>query len=205
MQAMPVQSAILAPKPGATLTPDASGCIQASGYACSGGGSAVIRVEVTADAGKTWVSAQLQNPGGVQQPSGRAWAWVFWRAAVPVKGLAAGVAAAGQAVDAAAGAGVRADSNANDAGRGLGTEQAGSTSTNSSSGERHEGVDTAGGGGAAAAAGDGGCDKERVVVLQVKAVDERYNSQPGDVGGIWNIRGCGCNSWHTVYVTVKGA
>jgi sulfite oxidase len=109
LQAMPVQSAFLQPKPGETLKPDATGCITAAGYAWSGGGSSIIRVEVSADAGKTWVSAQLQNPGGVQQPEGRAWAWVFWEARVPVEGLAAKVVALGQGMNAVLGAGVRGD------------------------------------------------------------------------------------------------
>jgi sulfite oxidase len=59
LQAMPVQSAFLRPKPGETLKPDATGCITAAGYAWSGGGNSIIRVEVSADAGKTWVSAKL--------------------------------------------------------------------------------------------------------------------------------------------------
>jgi hypothetical protein len=36
----------------------------------------------------------------------------------------------------------------------------------------------------------------------VKAVDRQYNTQPNDVGSMWNIRGCGCNAWHTVEVTL---
>jgi hypothetical protein len=36
----------------------------------------------------------------------------------------------------------------------------------------------------------------------VTAVDRQYNTQPNDVGSIWNIRGCGCNAWHTVEVTL---
>jgi hypothetical protein len=52
LQAMPVQSAILQPKPGQTLKPNATGCITAAGYAWSGGGHNIIRVEVSADAGK---------------------------------------------------------------------------------------------------------------------------------------------------------
>ena len=35
-----------------------------------------MRVDVSADGGKTWVSADLTE--GSQQPLHRAWAWTFW-------------------------------------------------------------------------------------------------------------------------------
>jgi sulfite oxidase len=37
------------------------GEIEVSGYAWSGGGRGIIRVEISADGGKTWQSAQLQQ------------------------------------------------------------------------------------------------------------------------------------------------
>lgn len=194
IQAMPVQSAVLSPMPGASLTPDSSGCIEASGYAWSGGGLSINRVEVTVDGGQTWTSAELLEPG-VKQPDGRAWGWVLWKARVPVSGLSEGVVRVGLEVNAALGAGIHAQNpdNANDGGRGL-------------TGEPKVGGIEGSGEGAAGAAAEGAADGEQVatiVALQCKAVDSRNNTQPSDVGSIWNTRGCGCNSWHTVQVTVR--
>jgi hypothetical protein len=39
-----------------------------------------VRVEVSADAGRTWQVAELGE--GSQQPLNRAWAWTFWSAAL---------------------------------------------------------------------------------------------------------------------------
>ncbi len=39
-----------------------------------------MRVEVSADAGRTWQVAELGE--GSQQPLNRAWAWTFWSAAL---------------------------------------------------------------------------------------------------------------------------
>lgn len=35
-----------------------------------------MRVDLTGNNGKSWANTKLVN--GAQQPSGRAWAWVFW-------------------------------------------------------------------------------------------------------------------------------
>lgn len=52
------------------------------GYAWSGGGRSVVRVDVSADQGKTWHVAQLeQNPDKVP----RHWAWTLWSAVIPVE------------------------------------------------------------------------------------------------------------------------
>ena len=74
---MPVQSAILAPAEGTIVDP---GALTVSGFAWSGGGRGVIRVDVSGDGGETWVTAELGE--GSEQPADRAWAWTFWHAEV---------------------------------------------------------------------------------------------------------------------------
>lgn len=46
----------------------------------TGGGRKIVRVDVSADGGKTWEQAELTS--GAQQPSERAWAWVLWEATI---------------------------------------------------------------------------------------------------------------------------
>jgi len=79
MQEMPVQSVIMYPKEGATTELDD---IEVKGWAWSGGGRGIVRVDVSADGGKTWVTAELKE--GADQNPYRAWAWTFFEAAVPV-------------------------------------------------------------------------------------------------------------------------
>jgi sulfite oxidase len=84
MQDMPVTSAIAAPKNGSSVA-DWQDDIDVKGFAWSGGGRAVVRVDVSADGGKTWHESTLQPaedaPGaGVN----RHWAWTLWTATVPV-------------------------------------------------------------------------------------------------------------------------
>ena len=55
--------------------------VKAKGWAWAGGGRNIVRVDVTADGGKTWSPANIVQ--GEDQPFGRAWAWVFWEAEVP--------------------------------------------------------------------------------------------------------------------------
>lgn len=54
-----------------------------AGYAWSGGGRGIARVDVSADGGETWVEARLQRPPG--QSLFRTWAWTMWEADVPVR------------------------------------------------------------------------------------------------------------------------
>lgn len=79
IQEMPVQSAITEPSPNASVT---SGELTVKGYAWSGGGRGVIRVDVSLDGGKSWHEAKLT---GEEQSPGRAWAWKLWqlKASVP--------------------------------------------------------------------------------------------------------------------------
>lgn len=53
----------------------------AKGYAWSGGGRGIIRVEASLDEGKTWHVAKLNK---LPQQPGRAWAWTLWEVNVPL-------------------------------------------------------------------------------------------------------------------------
>jgi sulfite oxidase len=46
------------------------------GYAYSGGGRGIVRVDVSSDGGNKWMTATLT--AGREQPLDRAWAWTFW-------------------------------------------------------------------------------------------------------------------------------
>lgn len=77
---LPVVSAICDPPEGAELE-EGSEDVTVRGYAWSGGGRGIIRVDVSADGGKTWHVAELQPNG---QTPYRTWAWTLWEASVPL-------------------------------------------------------------------------------------------------------------------------
>lgn len=105
MQEMPVQSAIAEPAPGAAIVADRDGTIGVKGWAWSGGGRGITRVDVSADGGKTWTVADITARPEDPTPSmSRSWGWTLWNAFVPVTPPATGAAAAGGA---GAGAGER--------------------------------------------------------------------------------------------------
>lgn len=81
MQNMPVTSAICHPKNGDTVKVDDGGVVTVKGYAWSGGGSRIVRVDITADGGKTWQVAEL-NQGDMA--AGRHFGWTLWTAEVKV-------------------------------------------------------------------------------------------------------------------------
>ena len=56
--------------------------IDCEGFAWSGGGRNIVRVDVSADGGKTWHTATLKE--GADQPYMKAWAWTLWTAQIPV-------------------------------------------------------------------------------------------------------------------------
>ena len=62
----------------------ADGEVRLSGYAWSGGGKGIARVDVSVDGGHTWISADITTDESKQQPWGRAWAWSLWEATVPI-------------------------------------------------------------------------------------------------------------------------
>ena len=81
-QEMPVQSAIVEPNGASETISMDDDDIELSGYAWSGGGRPIVRVDVSADNGKTWITAELGK--GTEQKRGRAWAWTLWKATVPL-------------------------------------------------------------------------------------------------------------------------
>ncbi|XP_074905732.1 sulfite oxidase, mitochondrial [Buteo buteo] len=78
IQELPVQSAITHPRPGAAVP---EGELTVKGYAWSGGGREVVRVDVSLDGGRTWRVARLT---GERPVPGRAWAWALWELQAPV-------------------------------------------------------------------------------------------------------------------------
>lgn len=53
------------------------------GYAWSGGGCKIWRVDITVNGGAKWIPAEI-----VQQENadpGRCWSWVLWKAEIPVE------------------------------------------------------------------------------------------------------------------------
>ncbi|KAH6623244.1 Oxidoreductase, molybdopterin-binding domain-containing protein [Chaetomium tenue] len=54
--------------------------VAVQGYAYSGGGRAITRVDVSLDGGKTWDQAELVNDRAESpHPGNKAWAWTRWR------------------------------------------------------------------------------------------------------------------------------
>ena len=80
IQDSPITSAIVSPMPGDEIEGPTDE-VTVKGYAWAGGGKGVIRVDVTADGGKNWVSADLKH---VPQRWSREWAWTLWEATVPL-------------------------------------------------------------------------------------------------------------------------
>lgn len=80
IQELPVNSAICNLSDGSTVHLE-DGKIKVSGYAWSGGGRKIVRVDVSSDGGKTWHVADLLQD---MSPLYRAWAWTLWQVNVPV-------------------------------------------------------------------------------------------------------------------------
>ena len=60
LQETPITAAITDPRPGEAIEGPAEE-VTARGYAWAGGGKGVIRVDVTADGGKSWTTAELKH------------------------------------------------------------------------------------------------------------------------------------------------
>ena len=84
IQEMPVQSAITAVKevdPSNSKDAKLDGeAVQVEGYAFSGGGRKIIRVDVSADDGRTWHQAELLKN---ETKGYKSWAWTRWKWTVP--------------------------------------------------------------------------------------------------------------------------
>lgn len=80
IQELSIQSAITSPSKDERLSSDLDE-ITVKGYAWSGGGREVIRVDVSVDGGQTWQVADLSE---MKQNEGQAWAWKLWQLTVPM-------------------------------------------------------------------------------------------------------------------------
>lgn len=78
IQEYPTQAAICFPPDGSTVEGDE---VTVKGYAWSGGGRGILRVEITPDGGQTWHEAELQM---MDQRTHKQWAWSLWEATVPL-------------------------------------------------------------------------------------------------------------------------
>lgn len=97
IQNMPVTSAICSPRNGDdAFRVDSDGLVTVKGYSWSGGGNRIVRVDVTADGGKTWHYADLKQDNS---PSGRHFGWTLWTARIPVAPDASVVEIWSKAVD----------------------------------------------------------------------------------------------------------
>lgn len=76
VQEMPVQSCIVDVNKENDI-------LKVKGFAWSGGGRGIIRVDVSPDDGNTWKMAKLKD--GSDQPLNRAWAWTFWEVEIDPK------------------------------------------------------------------------------------------------------------------------
>ncbi|KAL1852651.1 hypothetical protein Plec18170_005783 [Paecilomyces lecythidis] len=76
IQELPVQSAITAIKEDNINDRN----IKIQGYAVSGGGRGIVRVDVSTDGGLTWQQAQLHQD---KSKGSRKWAWTLWSLTVP--------------------------------------------------------------------------------------------------------------------------
>lgn len=77
IQELPVQSAICEPEDGEVIKLGDNGCIPLKGYAWSGGGRGIVRVDVSVDGGQTWQVADLIRDD--TQEYNRQWAWTLWK------------------------------------------------------------------------------------------------------------------------------
>jgi sulfite oxidase len=86
IQELPVVSAICTHE----RSPDADGVVRVAGYAWSGDGKGIVRVDVSADGGETWMAARLlpRNSGSPngrsEEPRNRVYDWTRWTADIPI-------------------------------------------------------------------------------------------------------------------------
>lgn len=91
IQELPVQSAITEPSHGSVFRVASSDdeCLTLRGYAWSGGGRGIVRVDVSLDGGKSWKTADLSCEGTSQRIN-RAWAWTPWELTIDSHDLGEG-------------------------------------------------------------------------------------------------------------------
>lgn len=83
IQSMPVTSLICEPENGSTVkVSENGGVLKVKGYAYSGGGNRIIRIDLTSDGGKTWFEGRIDQQGSAREP--RHYGWTAWSAEVKV-------------------------------------------------------------------------------------------------------------------------
>jgi sulfite oxidase len=145
--------------------------IALQGYAYSGGGRPIARVDVSLDGGKTWDQAELVNDcaptadGKDTCFGNKAWAWKRWRyvGRLPVLSLPAQ-----DKDDTSPATATTADETAGDGGC--------HDRTRTNKRTKH------------------------CTTLVVKATDDAYNTQPESHRGIYNVRGNLATAWHRVKI-----
>ncbi|XP_014248665.1 probable sulfite oxidase, mitochondrial [Cimex lectularius] len=96
IQELPVVSAICIPKNGESVKVD-NNSIVVKGYAWSGGGRKIVRVDLTIDSGKTWHVANFEGQDNARHPYH--WGWTLWTATIPVDNSSQNVEIWAKAVD----------------------------------------------------------------------------------------------------------
>ncbi|KAK9508369.1 hypothetical protein O3M35_005950 [Rhynocoris fuscipes] len=84
VQELPVISAICTPLNGDVVHADVDDNITVKGYAWSGGGRNIIRVDLTCDHGKTWHTAKLLDKEKKSKAGDHVWDWTLWEAKIPL-------------------------------------------------------------------------------------------------------------------------
>lgn len=82
IQEHPVISAICVPSSNENVKLE-DGYVAVKGYAWSGGGQKIVRVDVTADGGETWYVANSDSQDSADPP--QHWSWTLWSARIPIK------------------------------------------------------------------------------------------------------------------------
>ena len=81
IQELPVNSSVIYP----VSELDRDDTVIIRGWAWSGGGRGIVRVDVSVDGGKTWLETTLGE--GSDQPNHRSWAWTFWECEVDISDI----------------------------------------------------------------------------------------------------------------------
>ena len=82
IQNMPVTSLITEPEEGSKVEVGKDGTFKIKGYAWAGSGNRIIRIDLTADGGKTWFEGSIDNQDASREP--RHYGWTLWSATVKV-------------------------------------------------------------------------------------------------------------------------
>ncbi len=182
IQEMPITAAICEPMPH-TLVPAEEDDITVKGYAYAGGGRAVVRVDVSADGGSTWHTADLHptetgrtqvSPRGLSpQPTSPSPTTV----GPTLHSTSAGTVSNGGQLSQRAWAWTQwhASVPLPDALKAAACRQLRSPTDGNK------------------------CSMEIIA----RAVDSAYNTQPETAAGIWNLRGVNNNAWHRVVIDVE--